>query len=323
VFSRGALIFCVTVGAACSDAPLPPAAAARGAAVVPTQVPVQWHPAMPLPLPGRLVFHSDREGRHRLFVLDQAGDTSRLTDGTDHHDEEAAVSPDGTRIAFTTTRFDYRTWDIAVWDLAAGSARRVTSHVAFERQPAWQPDGSALLFASEQDGTQAIFRVPVEGGRTERVSPGPNRTLMPAVSPDGRLLAFVEGSRDGLRVFVQDLATGKPRAITPPLETPATPRWSPDGRQIAFTRFAPDGTSTLAIVVVATGEMRAYPIDGIAAVREPAWSPDGQWLAASASSEIGAREDWDLILLRPDAPAAAVRITHGPARDRAPAWMPR
>jgi Tol biopolymer transport system component len=322
VFARGALILCLSLGAGCSGTP-PPEATARGAAFVPTLVPVQWHPAMPLPLPGRLVFHSDREGRHRLFLLDQAGDVARLTDGADRHDEEAAVSPDGSRVAFSTTRFDHRTWDIAVWDLATGSPRRVTSHIAFERQPAWQPDGRALLFASEQDGTQAIFRVTIDDGRIERVSSGPNRALMPAVSPDGRSLAFVAGTRDGLRLFVQDLAAGPPRALTPPLETSATPRWSPDGRQIAFTRFATDGSSTVAIVSVATGEMRAYPIQGIAAVREPAWSPDGQWVAAAASSEIGERADWDLILLRPDAPAAAVRITHGPANDRAPAWMPQ
>ena len=322
MFARGALILSLALGAACSDGPSPPAAA-RGAAIVPTLVPVQWHPAMPLPLPGRLVFHSDRDGRHRLFMLDQAGDVARLTDGRDHHDEEPAVSPDGTRIAFTTTRFDYRTWDIAVWDLATASPRRVTSHIAFERQPAWQPDGRTLLFASEQDGTQAVFRVSVDDGAIARVSSGPDRALMPAVSPDGRSLAYVAGTRDGLRLFVQDLAAGPPHAMTPPLETSATPRWSPDGRQIAFARFAPDGTSMVAIVTVATGEMRAFPIDGIAAVREPAWSPDGQWLAAAASSEVGEREDWDLILLRPDEPAAAVRVTHGPARDRAPAWMPR
>jgi Tol biopolymer transport system component len=322
VFARGAVILFLCAGAACADAPAP-AAPQAAAAFVPAAVPVQWHPAMPLPLPGRLVFHSDREGRHRLFTLDEAGHITRLTDGTEHHDEEPVVSPDGSRIAFTTTRFDYRTWDIAVWDLATGSPRRVTSHIAFERQPAWQPDGQALLFASEQDGTQAIFRASIAEGRTERLTSGPDRALMPAVSPDGRSMAYVSGTRAGLRLIVQDVASGKSRAIVPLHETTATPRWSPDGRQIAFTRFAPDGTSTLAIVAVVTGEMRAFPIDGIAAVREPAWSPDGQWIAASAASRLGEGEDWDLILLRPDPPAAAVRITHGPAADRAPAWMLR
>ena len=319
---RGALIFLVLFGGACVDAS-PPAASSPGAAFVPTLVPVQWHPAMPPPLPGRLVFHSDREGRHRLFIVDTTGKVSRLTDGRDHHDEEPAVSPDGGRIAFTTNGFDHRTWDIAVWDLSTASARRVTAQITFERHPAWQPDGSALLFSSEHEGTQAVFRARIGDGRIERVSPEPDRALMPAMSPDGRAIAYVAGSREGLRVLVQDAAGSQARAVTPPLETAATPRWSPDGRQIAFTRFAPDGTSMLAVVPAAGGEVRTSPIDGLAAVRAPPWSPDGLWLAASASPRHGDGEAWDLIVLRPEPPAVAVRITHGPSHDRAPAWLPR
>jgi Tol biopolymer transport system component len=146
---------------------------------------------------------------------------------------------------------------------------------------------------------------------------------MPSVSPDGRSMAFVSGTREGLRVLVQPAGGGMPRAMTPPLETTASPRWSPDGRELALIRFTDEGASALAIVAIATGEMRVFPIGGIAAVREPAWSPDGQWIAAAASSRHGQGEDWDLILLRPGPPAAAVRITHGQSNDRAPAWLGR
>lgn len=291
--------------------PLPPGASA----VVLRQTP-------PPGLQGTVVFHADREGRNRLFTIDLAtAAVSRLTSGKDYHDEEAAWSADGAQVAFTTTRFDSRTWDIAVMDATGDGVRRVTTHLAIDRHAAWAPDGRSVLFSSEQEGTQAVFRAWLDTGQITRVSPPPDRALMPAVSPDGRRVAYTMGTADGLRLAVQDLESGEVRLVTPAGFNMAGARWSPDGTRLAYARLSPGG-SAIEILTLATGTVQPISVEGLIELREPAWSPDGQWLAAAGSTASGDRANWDLVLLR-TRPPAAFRLTAGAGSDRAPAWTPR
>jgi Tol biopolymer transport system component len=291
--------------------------------ITPAVPAVALQASLPAGLSGHLTFHSDRDGRHKLFTVDLATSlVTQVTQGRDHHDEDATSSPDGTRIAFTTTRFDARTWDIAVASAAAVDVRQVTSHLAFDRHAAWMPDGQSLLFSSEQEGTQAVFRTWLDSGHTARVSPPPQRALMPAPSPDGARVAYVMGTADGFRLAVQDLATNAVRMVTPPEENAVEPRWSPDGKRLAYVRMLPS-RSFIAILVLDSGTMSTLAVEGLDALREPAWSRDGKWLVAAGSPGSGGGEDWDLILLQPDPPGAAFRVTAGRNNDRAPEWMPR
>ena len=125
-------------------------------------------------------------------------------------------------------------------DVATGNVERVANHVAFERRPAWTADGRGLLFSSEQDGTQAVFRV--ASGSVARVSPEPERALMPAASPDGRRLAFTMGTPEGLQTWLLDAESGRLQQVTRASEGAARPRWSPDGTRIAYTQLAPSGS---------------------------------------------------------------------------------
>ena len=285
--------------------------------------PLALQSSPPAGVSSRLTFHSDRDGRHKLFTIDLATSVvTRLTEGRDHHDEDAAWSPDGTRIAFTTTRFDARTWHIAVASAAVEDVRQVTSHLAFNRHAAWMPDGRSLLFSSEQEGTQAVFRTWLDSGHTVRVSPPPQRALMPAPSPDGARAAYTMGTPEGFRLAVQDLATNELRMVTPPEANAVEARWSPDGKRLAYVRMLPT-RSFIEILTLDTGSTVTLAVEGLDAVREPSWSHDGKWLVATGTPVTGKGEDWDLILLLPDPPGAAFRLTTGSSNDRAPEWMPR
>lgn len=279
--------------------------------------------AEPPRLSGTIVFHSDREGRSKLFTLDlRTRAVTPLTTGADHHDVDPAWSPDGTRVAFASTRFDSRTYDLAVADAHGGAVRRLTTHIAFDRHPTWAADGRSLFFSSEQDGTQAVFRVVLDSGAIARVSPPPDRALMPAAGRDGRRLAYTMGTADGLQVMLQDLASETARPVTRGPEGAAWPAWSADGSRLAYARLQRVGTR-LEVLELASGAVTSIAVTGLAELREPSFSPDGSYVVASGSVETGARAEWDLVLVHLGPAAVAFRLTSGAGNDAAPSWAPR
>lgn len=322
--SRHAVLLVWLLACGCDTPASPP----DGEPLIPTraeptaisEVRVRLTEGPPPAVSGALLFHSDRGGRNHLYRIDLGtGAMTTLTAGAEHHDEEPAPAPDGRRVAFTTTRFDHRTFDIAVMRADGTDVRRVTTDLAVERHPAWDADGRHLFLTGEDGGTQTLFRVALEGGAVARVWSQPERTLMPQPALDGRRVAYVMGTIGGLRAVIQDLSTGDLEAVTPDGHDAADPAWSADGTRVAYAHVWRGG-SAIEATTLATGAVTRWEVAGLTTLREPAWSPDGRWLAAAGSVSAGADEDWDLVLL-PAEGGAAYRITRGPAHDRAPAWL--
>ena len=274
-------------------------------------------------LTGRVVFHSSREGRNKLYTLDVAtGAVMRLTSGADHRDEDPSWSPDGGMVAFATNRFDHATFDIAVTDRRGASVSRVTSHAAFEQHPTWASDGRKVLFSSEQDGTQAVFEARLDGTAVTRLSEGVERRLMPAEAPGGRRLAFTKGTAEGLQVLLHDRESNTDRALTGGPIGAARPRWSPDGSRLAYYRLGNPGRY-VEVLDVASAHAVPIRVEGLATLSDPDWSPDGRFLVAAGAPEAGDAADWDLVLLDVETPGRAFRLTTGAGSDRAPSWTAR
>lgn len=318
-----AVVVAVLASPACAPAPDAARSAAAPLERGPEPPRVAVTDTLPSTLRGTVAFHSDRAGRSKIFVLDlPTRDVRQLTTGDDHHDVEPAWSPDGRRLAFATTGFEHATFDIAVARGDGSEVRRLTAHGAFERLPAWAPGGGSVFFASHQDGTQAVFQAALDGGAATRISRPPDRALQPAAAADGRRLAYTLGTPAGLHVVVHDLVTGAVVRVDRGPEDAAWPAWSPDGRRLAITRLRP-GRAYLEILDAATGAAQAIALDGIAELRETAWSPNGDFVAASATAGSGEAADWDLVAIRVTPPLAAYRLTHGHGNDVHPSWAPR
>lgn len=93
------------------------------------------------------------ERRSHLFLQDINGSKpEQLTDG-DWDDGEAAWSPDGTQIAFTSNHADDRwrlpgadVYTLIIADGKAGSLRRHTDESLACGSPSWSPDGKTIAF---------------------------------------------------------------------------------------------------------------------------------------------------------------------------------
>jgi Tol biopolymer transport system component len=179
--------------------------------------------------------------QHELVWADRSGRTQPvLDDGRTY--EDPRLSPDGTRLAFTTP--DGANFDIWVRDLVRGSNTRVTTHPGEDFEPVWSPDGTRLVFASEidedpQNPGPGLAWIAGFGQRPEQLlrSPGFGNWEFPlSWSPDGRWLAFA-GTKGGTSRDIFLLPTAGTRQPTTFLGTAADEAgatFSPDGRWIAY-----------------------------------------------------------------------------------------
>jgi Tol biopolymer transport system component/C-terminal processing protease CtpA/Prc len=127
-----------------------------------------------------------------IWTAPLAGGEAHLLVSHPASDSRPLFSPDGTRLAFVSTRTG--NGDIYVLTLATGAIKRITFDDVPDVLDAWSRDGKWLYFSSNaQDigGMQDIYRVSAEGGMPMPVTNDRYVTEFHAApSPDGNSLAF-------------------------------------------------------------------------------------------------------------------------------------
>lgn len=220
-----------------------------------------------------------------------------------------AISPDGTRVAFTLreTNWEENAWETEIWlaDAASGDVRQLTNASGSSSSPAWSPDGARLAFISDRSGTRQVYLIDLRGGEARALTSASEGVAALAWSPDGARIAFTAADpkppaieererRDGQLEFVDeeprmthlhvvDVASGEVRRLTSGAFTVGGFDWSPDGRAMAFDhRPNPDAASSgeadISIVMVSTGTVTAL-VTQPGPDTNPRWSPDGAAVA--------------------------------------------
>jgi TolB protein len=190
-------------------------------------------------------------------------------------DTDAAVAPDGVRVAFVSARDGNH--ELYLADARTGEVSRLTRSRVPDRRPSWSPDGRRLVWQSGPEGASDLLvrRLGADGARL--LVTGPGDDVEPAWSPDGRRIAF-SSTRGGRRqLWAVGAGGGEPQPLAEVPGRARAPAWAPGGRRIAFARET-EGDSDIWILELANGSAR--PVTrGEGWDSSPDWSPNGEEVA--------------------------------------------
>lgn len=152
-------------------------------------------------------------GNRDVFVMEvETGEVTRLTDDP-ARDEYPALSPDGSKIAFT--RQQDGVVDIYLMNADGTAVTQLTSGF----RPNWSPEGTRIAFERNGD----IYVMNADGTGLMRLTVGPADDWEPAWSPDGTKIAF---QRDNDLYVMNPDGTAVTRLTKTP-EPEGSPAWQP------------------------------------------------------------------------------------------------
>jgi serine/threonine protein kinase len=170
-----------------------------------------------------------------------------------------SVSADGKHLALVKMSFQGQVY---VGELAAGGTRmnlprQLTNDEANDSPSAWTPDSKAVLFASDRNGTQSIFKQGLSQDTAEPLVTGQQGAGSPRLSPDGAWILYLEVPKTALgpstprRLMRMPVSGGTPqfvletrnnldfRCSRAPASVCVIVEATKDERQLTFTEFDP------------------------------------------------------------------------------------
>ncbi len=203
-----------------------------------------------------LIFDSERAGLRHLFRMGIDGsNVVQLTSG-DTAQDSAALSPDGTTLAFgDVSPNEKRDIGIHLSNIDGSKVRDLTAGggpgVDGEDDAAFSPDGRWIAFdrvVNPDAQLSGLFIIRPDGTGLRRLTADASGAGYPRWSRDGQRILFSSGTS---AIWIVDVASGKSRQISDPTDAGlfTDANWSPDGSQIIYRHFTPGSPATIELVI--------------------------------------------------------------------------
>ena len=273
-------------------------------------------------------------------ILDGMESLQRVTFAGEGAAFDPCVSADGTFMVFASTQHR-QTADIYRKSTDGMTITQLTADPAHDVMPSISPDGQRIAFASNRAGSWDIYVMSTDGGQAVQLTSDSTHELHPSWSPDGERIVFCRlGQVSGQwELWVMDLDQ--------PVNTEFVgyglfPEWCPVAQtgnfgrdRILFQRSRERGSRAFSIWTIEykpgdASSPTEIAASQIAAIINPTWSPDGDWVVFATVPNPGARGELaqgkpvssDLWLTSIEG-TARVNLTMGRFTNVMPTWGPR
>ncbi|HTW65024.1 MAG TPA: hypothetical protein VME17_10430 [Bryobacteraceae bacterium] len=252
----------------------------------------------------RIYFVSDRTGHKEIWSMNYDGSDQKQFTNYRSITTFPAVSPDGTKIAFTSypvlpssryaeaARFGVQNENLGqprIYVHSLESGRKLVyynQHASMNAASDFMPDSRHLLIYSTANGNGAqIYETDLDGSDLHRITNSQSIEVEPKVNPKtGMDIVFVSGRGGTPQIYRMNIDGTDVARLTTGEGDAVNPAWSPDGEHIAFawTRGYEPGNFNIFVMDVAS---RNYVqlTHGAGRNENPSWAPDGIHIVFSSN----------------------------------------
>jgi TolB protein len=244
----------------------------------------------------KLFFVSSRSGHKEIWQMDYDGAGQHQLTHLNSISLSPRVSPDGSRVAFTT--YARGGVDLVVYSLELDRLVSFPRFGGTNASPAWAPDGTKLAFSSSRTADPEIYVVDSSGAGLKRITAYKGPDVSPVWNPKtGAQIAWVSG-RSGLPQIHMMGADGTNVQALTNEGYAVSPSWSPNGQFLAFSwirHYGPGapGAQDIYVMDAASHQWAQLTHDG-GRNDFPTWSPDSRHIVFQ-SSRSGGEQIWTML----------------------------
>jgi TolB protein len=266
-------------------------------------------------LGSRIYFVSDRTGSQEIWSMDPDGSNQQQVTRYGAISIMPSVSPDGTKIAFTS----YAKGNPAIFIHSVETGRRLPFYnqvASMNATPDFTPDGQHLVYSSTASGWAQIYIANMDGSGLRRISSTRAIEVEPKVNPkNGSEMVFVSGRTGPQQIFRMNLDGTDIQRLTPGEGEASNPSWHPNGQLVAYawTRGFATGNFNVFIMDVATRQYNQLT-HSAGRNENPSWAPDGRHIVFG-STRSGNSQIWSMLA---DGTQLKRLTTQG--RNKTPVW---
>jgi TolB protein len=221
-------------------------------------------------------FVSNRTGNKEIWMMDPDGSNQRRITHFNSLSIEPAISPDGSKIAFTS----YAKGNPAIFIFSVDPLRQLpfyNQRASVNETPEFTPDGKQILYSSSASGWTQIYIANLDGSGLHRLSSSAAIEVEPKVNPKtGTEIAFVSGRSGPQQIYRMNIDGGDVERLTNGEGEASNPSWNPDGAHLAFSWTRGYATGNFNIFVMDVASRSFIQLTHSEGRNEnPSWAPDG------------------------------------------------
>ena len=265
-------------------------------------------------LGSRIYFVSKRSGADEIWAMDWDGGNQTQLTRLKSLSIMPAVSPDGSRLAFTT--WAKGTPRIMMIEPTSGrSLPFYNQEASLNANVSFTPDGKQIYYASTASGIAQIYAAGIDGQGFRRISHRDAVESEPKVNPKNPGLLLFAGGPGHEQIYQMNSDGVGVERVTNGEGEASNPAWNPDGQHVAFAWTRGYAKGDFNIFVMDIGSRQLSQLTHSEGKNEnPSWAPDSRHLVF-ASTRSGKSQIYTMLANGTD-----VKQLTAQGDNRSPVW---